>query len=78
MKRVGIIDVKNNEVTVIGFGSLNGTDTVYDDDLGVEISVTKVLLDNGVNFIVKDSFIGDEDAILKDISIYKEKGYKII
>jgi len=78
MSRVGIIDVKNNEVKIIGFGVLNGTDTVYDDDLGLDVSVTKVLLDVGAEFLVKDSFIGDEDAILKDISNYKAKGYKIL
>ena len=38
----------------------------------------KVKLDNGNEIIVRDSIIGDEDAILKDISIYKGKGYKIL
>ena len=27
---------------------------------------------------VRDAYIGDEDAIKKEISIYKGKGYKII
>lgn len=78
MKRVGIIEVSVDTVKVIGFGGLNGTSTVYDDDLGLDVSVTKVLLDNGTEFLVKDSVIGDEDAILKDISEYKAKGYKLI
>lgn len=78
MKRVGIIEVSVDTVNVIGFGILNGISTVYDDDLGLDVSVTKVLLDNGTEFLVKDSIIGDEDAILKDISEYKAKGYKLI
>jgi hypothetical protein len=78
MKRVGIIEVSVDTVKVIGFGGLNGTCTVYDDDLGLDVSATKVLLDNGTEFLVKDSIIGDEDAILKNISEYKAKGYKLI
>jgi len=78
MKRVGIIEVSSDTLKIIGFGGLNGTSTVYDDDLGLDVSVVKVLLDNGTEFLVKDSIIGDEDVILKEISDYKAKGYKIL
>ena len=78
MKRVGIIESTNNEIKIIGFGILQGTDTVYDEDLGLDISVTKVLLDSGNEVLVKDAFIGDEDSILKEISNYKANGYKIL
>ena len=78
MTRVGIIEVSNVTVKIIGFGELNGTTTVYDDELGLDISATKVLLDNQTEFLVKDSIIGDEDVILKEISDYKAKGYKIL
>lgn len=78
MNRVGIIEVRNNEVKVIGFGVVKGTETVYNDDLGLDISATKVLLDAGTEYLVTDSIIGNEDYIQKEISIYKGKGYKIL
>lgn len=78
MKRVGILEVRNNEVNVIGFGVVKGTETVYNDDLGLDISATKVLLDSGTECLITDSIIGDEDYIQKEISIYKGKGYKIL
>lgn len=78
MKRVGIIEVSNDEVKVIGFGVVKGTEDVYNDDLGIDISATKVLLDNKTEYLVTDSIIGDEDVILMSISEYKAKGYKIL
>ena len=78
MNRIGIIETGVNEIKVIGFGVVTGTTEIYDDDLGLDVTVTKVKLDNGDEIIVKDAFMGNEDAILKEISIYKGKGYKIL
>lgn len=78
MNRIGIIEIGNNEIKVIGFGVVTGTEEVFDTELGLNLTVTKVTLDNGNEITVRDAYIGDEDAIKKEISIYKGKGYKII
>ena len=78
MNRIGIIEIGNSEIKVIGFGVVTGTEEVFDTELGLDLTVTKVTLDNGNEITVRDSYIGDEDAIQKEISIYKGKGYKIL
>ena len=78
MNRIGIIEIGNSEIKVIGFGVVTGTEEVFDTELGLDLTVTKVKLDNGNEITVRDSYIGDEDAIQKEISIYKGKGYKIL
>lgn len=78
MNRIGIIEIGNSEIKVIGFGVVIGTEEIFDTELCLELTVTKVKLDNGNEITVRDSIMGDEDAILKDISIYKGKGYKIL
>ena len=78
MNRIGIIEIGNNEIKVIGFGVVTGTEEVFDAELGLDLTVTKVKLDNGNEITVRDASMGDEDAIKKEISIYKGNGYKII
>jgi hypothetical protein len=77
MKRVGIIEIGKISIDVIGFGEWICEETVFDDDIGIELSMPKVKLDSGKEILVRDAMIAEEYIILKEIDSYKSKGFII-
>ena len=81
MSRLGIIQSvspSDRVVNFIGYGEYIGETHLEDDlGLGVDITISEVLLDSGKKVQLSFGYWADEEIISKEIENYKNEGYKI-